>query len=268
MTPDREPQLPGTGEHRHSSRRQVGQQSREQLLEDLRAARQQRVRMPALRNPLPVCRAAPAAGRGRQPSPAGRHRPAPGPPAARPCWPQGPQRDHRSSASRPTPLIKPVPAGAVSPPAQVADRSSARPRTPVTAPWSQARPSSPDVLTEGPRTASDTRPGATPSVPAEDNYPQPGQAGAARPDAPCRRGLHRAKPTATAHSAAHRRIICARSFAWLTQLPATRIRQVSSSRLARGNHATRLSPTQVRRESRSFRAAAAVLARRCGLRAC
>src|SRR5256885_6735851 len=47
-----------------------------------------------------------------------------------------------------TPLIKPVPASAVSPPAQVADASSARPRTPVTAPWSQARPSSPDVLTE------------------------------------------------------------------------------------------------------------------------
>jgi hypothetical protein len=57
MTPDREPQLPGTGEHRHPSRRQVGQQSREQLIEDLRAARQQCVRMPALRNPLPVCRA-------------------------------------------------------------------------------------------------------------------------------------------------------------------------------------------------------------------
>ena len=57
MTPDREQQLPGTGEHRHPSDRQVGQQSREQLLQDLRAARQQHVRMPALRNPLPVCRA-------------------------------------------------------------------------------------------------------------------------------------------------------------------------------------------------------------------
>ena len=134
MTPDREPQLPGTGQHRHPSRRQVGQQAREQLIEDLRAARQQCVRMPALRNPLPVCRALrqqvavdnrhPLVGIGQHP---GRQQPAHASP-----------KDHSVITDLPHPdqssLIKPVPAGAVGPPAQVAYRSNARPRTPVTAP--------------------------------------------------------------------------------------------------------------------------------------
>jgi hypothetical protein len=83
--------------------------------------------MPALRNPLPVCRALrqqvavdnrhPLVGIGQHP---GRQQPAHAGP-----------KDHSVITNLPHPdqssLIKPVPADAVSPPAQVAYRSSARP---------------------------------------------------------------------------------------------------------------------------------------------
>jgi hypothetical protein len=52
MTADREPQLPEIADHRHPRRHQAGQEPREQVVENLRAAGQQPVRMPALRHPL------------------------------------------------------------------------------------------------------------------------------------------------------------------------------------------------------------------------
>ena len=52
VTAEREPQLPEIAHHRHPRRRQASQEPREQVVEDLRAAGQQRVRVPALRHPL------------------------------------------------------------------------------------------------------------------------------------------------------------------------------------------------------------------------